>query len=82
MMLPTVHLNGTSRASLIEQYHEAYMKLQEALVALRKLDVNARDYYPQGPDAYRQANLEHCDRMLAVEKVQKDIGAIWESLLP
>ena len=82
MMKPTIHLNGSGRESLINQYHEAYMKLQEALVALRKIDVHGRDYYPQGPDAYSQASREHCKRMDAINEVQKEIGEIWESLLP
>jgi len=45
--LPSVHLNGTGRATLAADYGNAY----RALVA-------ARDYYPQGPAAYSMARTE------------------------
>ena len=55
LTLPSVHLNGTSRAMLTEGYQAAYVKLQETLRAFQAIEFNARDYYVQGDDAYRTA---------------------------
>jgi hypothetical protein len=54
-MKPTVHLNGTAREELFEQYLSAGHALQDALAAMAKASPNGRDYYPSGPDALRVA---------------------------
>ena len=82
MLIPTIHRNGTSRNALLEQYENAYRKLTEALEALQSVDVNARDYYPQGPEAGIQARKEHEARLRKLQEVRVDIGTIWESLNP
>jgi len=55
LTLPTVHLNGTSRKMLTEGYQNAYRKLIEFRDAFSRIEHNARDYYVQGPDAWRKA---------------------------
>lgn len=55
LVTPSIHLNGTSRAMLTEGYQAAYAKLQETLRAFQAIEMNARDYYVQGNDAYRVA---------------------------
>lgn len=53
--LPTVHLNGTGRDTLLTEYKEAHAALVAARDALVKTTCHGRDYYPQGPQAYYQA---------------------------
>ena len=55
LILPSVHLNGTSREMLLDGYTDAYRKLIEFREAFNSIEHNARDYYVQGPDAYSQA---------------------------
>lgn len=56
--LPTVHLNGTSRQTLINDYNAAYRKLIEFRDAFRSIEFNARDYYVQSNTAFAGARQE------------------------
>ena len=61
--LPTVHLNGTSRYTLLQgelKVHDALDKLSEAL---QNCEFHGRDYYVQdppneAPSAFKQAQEE------------------------
>ena len=44
------------------------------------MTINARDYYPQGPDAFGDASREHADRIARVRRVRDEIGAYLEAL--
>ncbi len=59
MLLPSIHLNGTSAEQLLEQACEAGNAVRAAIVALEAAGPNARDYYPQGDDAFTRARAEH-----------------------
>lgn len=76
MMTPTVHLNGTSRESLIEALCEASNKLDEAYRAIKQTAPNGRDWYPQGPDALKQATSEHMARLARVDAVKDEIDEL------
>ncbi len=78
MILPTIHRNGTSADALLEQARAAGDALREALDALQGAAPNARDYYPQGPDAYRAAEAEHAARIGALRRVLADMQALAE----
>jgi len=56
--LPSIHLNGTSRVTLLDGYLHAYQLLCQASDALNSVEFNARDYYVQGPDAWSRATTE------------------------
>jgi hypothetical protein len=56
--LPSVHLNGTGRATLAADYGNAYRALVAARDAFASIEFHARDYYPQGPAAYSMARTE------------------------
>jgi hypothetical protein len=68
--LPSVHLNGTSRDSLVEQAAEAARALDSALDAMCAAAPNARDYYVQAPGAFERACGEHEQRVAAVQAVK------------
>lgn len=76
MILPTVHLNGTSRGELHDQWLGVLRELRsvrEFLVAARP---HGRDYYPQDTpqtgSTYNLAADEHVLRLEAVDKLIKD----------
>jgi hypothetical protein len=75
---PTIHLNGTSKESLVDGWNDAYAALQAAYTALQHTAPNGRDYYPQGPDAIQTATTEHRMRLLKIECVLEDLDALRE----
>jgi hypothetical protein len=77
MKLPTFHLNGTSAASLRDGYRAAHAAIGEALAALTGAHPHARDYYPQGDDAFGAALAEHRKRVAAIASVHAEIGALY-----
>jgi len=81
MTTPTIHLNGTSREALEAAYRKAYDALYPAMDALRETAPNARDYYPQGPEAVEAAQDEHIERMRKIEDVYREITALIVSVM-
>lgn len=70
MILPTIHTNGTSPERLRDGYSEARLAIGNAISALENIEFNARDYYPQGPQAWPAARNEQAsryDRLLAIK---------------
>ena len=77
MMVPTIHLNGTSREALLEQVCNAGHAARILADALSEMAPNGRDYYPQGDHAYPQARAEHDARLNALTAVQQDLEAMY-----
>jgi hypothetical protein len=71
LTLPSIHLNGTSRKMLAEGYHNAYVAVQGAIRSFAEIEMNGRDYYPQGNDAYPKARTER-DVQLAYLRSVRD----------
>jgi len=63
LAVPTIHLNGTSRESLMDRLRDAMDAIIEAEKALMQACPNGRDYYPQGPDAIQEALRQHANRL-------------------
>jgi len=80
MMHPSVHLNGTSKQSLLDVYTGAGSALDGAMRALGECAPNGRDYYPQGPDALKQAIREHEARIADLETVRREVAQIVNQL--
>lgn len=76
MMLPSIHLNGTSKYDLFEGNRDALFAIQEAIAALIKAAPHGRDYYPQGSGAYAKARDEHLARLAALGKIADDLHNI------
>lgn len=76
MTLPTIHLNGTSKESLIDDLCTASDALNAAYEALKQTAPNGRDYYPQGPEAFAKAGGEHLDRLKRLNAIKKEIDDI------
>jgi hypothetical protein len=65
---PTLHLNGTGKITLRDEYAAAYDAIDKAIDALVAATLNGRDYYPQAEGAYYQARSE---RDAALEQLRQ-----------
>ena len=81
ILLPVVHLNGTSSDDLNEQVRGARVALREAIEALQKAAPNARDYYPHGTSAIYDAQREHQERLSKLEDVMSDLDQMMIHLI-
>lgn len=70
MILPTIHMNGTSKRMLLEGYDDAQFAIRQAQDKICKIEFNARDYYPQGPDAWTQAVQERTEILRKLEEAR------------
>jgi hypothetical protein len=73
MIIPTIHLNGTPKDRLLEQNIEAGQALRVAIDKLSEAGPNGRDFYPQGDDAFREAQKEHISRLQRLQSVYKEL---------
>jgi hypothetical protein len=80
MRLPTIHLNGTGLATLTREYDAAAEKLCDFIDAWRSIEFNARDYYPQGPDAWTKALAEREAQSVNLRAVRQYLQEIREHL--
>lgn len=80
LMVPSVHLNGTGRKTLSEQNHAAASAVNEAIGKLTQAAPNARDYYPQGPDAYARARSQHEARVLRLQAVYEELAQVYAAI--
>ena len=76
LKVPTIHLNGTSSASLLEANKEAYLAVRDALDKLRLAAPNGRDFYVQSDTAFTQAALEHRARAEKLLEVARELEHI------
>lgn len=63
LAVPTVHLNGTSKATLLEQQASIRDAIRNTIDVLRKAAPHSRDYYPQEGDAWKRAEQQHLARI-------------------
>ena len=75
---PMVHLNGTGRESLVEQYCDAGAAISKAIRALEAAYPNGRDYYTLGSEALKRATGEHNERIAALVRVREEMEALAE----
>lgn len=71
---PTIHLNGTGATDLRDEYATAYDAIGAAIDALCDATLNARDYYPQGGDAYYRARNERNQALDKLRQVETYVG--------
>jgi hypothetical protein len=73
MTLPTIHLNGSSKESLVHDARTAYSALLDAADALSRMSPHRRDYYT-APDTWDAATAEHAARIEAVQGVMDSVS--------
>ena len=79
-ILPTVHLNGTSRKMLQEGYDAVDDALHELFEAWGKVEFNARDYYVKGPEAWEKARETRIEMSKRIREIQEYVNAHREHL--
>jgi hypothetical protein len=77
LAIPTVHMNGTSKAELVEQLREAARAIRTAKDALAMSAPHGRDYYTQSdPSAIGKATREYAARQLKLAEVYSELEEI------
>ena len=76
--LPTIHLNGTSRDSLLEGYMAAMDAIRLAMKALQSAAPNARDYYVQAGDTFCMAQNQHFVRLARLRETLDELNTLAE----
>lgn len=79
-MTPHIHANGTPGARLKNQYMAATHALAKALVAVQEIEVNERDYYPLGDNAWQVAKNAQENILSAIEAQWKALGKVAEKI--
>ena len=75
LILPLIHLGGTSPVTLMEDYSAARLALEEAL-RLLSVSYHDRDYYQHGIDKHREARAQHFARCAALGNVIAALDAM------
>lgn len=77
MTLPIIHLNGSGKASLLNDYRSAMEKVRDAIDATNATCPNGRDYYvSDDPAAYTKARREHIARVTQLQNVYDELLAL------
>ena len=80
LILPLIHLGGTSPVTLMEDYSAARTALVDTL-ALLQHTFHDRDYYLLGQTVHREARGQHIDRCAAIGSVIVSLRAMEEHAL-
>jgi hypothetical protein len=80
-MIPSVHLNGDTRAELLRINRAAYDAAEKLIDALVEAGPNGRNFYVQGPDATNKAIAQHRSRLLRAEGIKAELEEIVHSLM-
>jgi hypothetical protein len=73
---PSIHLNGTSKAALLEEQINVLEALRAAREAMSIAQPNGRDYYPQGPMALLHAQDANRDRFRRLNSIIDEVEKI------
>jgi len=80
ILVPCIHLNGTSSEELLRQNTEVARAVQEAMRALSNAAPNGRDFYVLGNDALKKAQAEHRARWDKLESVYDELLIIIDGI--
>jgi hypothetical protein len=73
-VIPIVHLNGSSKDDLLEQYTHAMDMVATLIKALP--ECHARDYYPRGEDVVTQAREQRFRWILTLNNLHDELELI------
>jgi hypothetical protein len=79
-VLPTIHLNGTSRETLTEEYDLTDAAFGEFVKAFHRTTFHPRDYYVQGSNAWPNAVLQRQEINRMLVKIQSYLNEHREHL--
>lgn len=70
---PTLHLNGTGKTTLCDEYAAAYDAIDKAIDALAAATLNGRDF-PSGWDDYYKARDERTEAFTKLRQAHQYVG--------
>ena len=77
LAIPTIHLNGSNKATMLEDLANAREAIRDAIRALGETMPNGRDFVPtQGSEAFRLAQSQHRARVDALADVMNELMAL------
>ncbi len=76
VMIPTVHMNGTDARDLLAQNLDALAAIGNAIEALRRANPHGRDFYPQGQDAFTEAQTMARVRLAHLSAIKDELTEI------
>ena len=81
VVLPVIHLNGTSTERLLDHLDDVYMKAMALSRALASAAPNQRDYYPIA-GLWEEALRQHEERLghvrSVIESIEQEVNGICE----
>ena len=82
LVAPTVHLNGTSQAELIDQLRTAWVAVDAAIKAVAENGPHQRDYYVQAPTAtaWTLARQQHKRRLEKLRDIADELEEIVDNV--
>lgn len=80
MMIPTIHLNGTSKEQLLRELEEILIALEGAKKKMEKQTIHGRDYYPQGHEALQAAVKEGIGRFQRLRSITREFEELYEKI--
>jgi hypothetical protein len=79
-MIPTIHMNGDKKETLLDGYVAAIRAVRAAKEAIAAACPNGRNFYPQGDGAINQAVEEHRHRLATLNRVMDELEFIAEAI--
>jgi len=76
MILPTIHLNGSSPEHMLTDLMAAMDAVHTAIDTFARTAPHGRDYYPQGDLAFPQARAEYEKHLKALWLVREYLTAV------
>jgi len=73
---PTIHINGTGKADLLNGYRQAMAAVRLAIDAVRSTAPHGRDYYVQRDNPIQMAMREHAERLVKLQSVFDELQAL------
>jgi hypothetical protein len=71
--MPLIHMNGDKAATLITQYDNAAETFDAFLDSWENVELNARNYYPKGPDSYPKARDQRTEINAKIAEIKNYI---------
>jgi len=81
IMVPSVHMNGDTRAELLRINRAVYDAAVKLIDALYEAGPNGRNYYTQGADAMGKAVAQHRLRVARAEGIKAEMEEIVFALM-
>ena len=74
--IPTIHLNGSSKQTLMDDLLAAHKAIEVAIDKMRACAPNGRDYYIKGEGVIMKAQDEHWERCRKLQEVCDELMEI------